>query len=422
VLYFFLSYARGGDDIYVRQFYKDLCDEVRAITGLGPDEEVGFLDSRTIVPGETWPDALVDALARCRSFLALCSPAYFLSEPCGKEWAIFAERVRRHQHRTGSAARGLIPLRWLPPRTGMPPAAQSIQYVEEPHPENQHTGDAPRDRGVRQLLRLQRNRDDYLDFVTTVAELIVDAANHAPAMAVAERQEFDAVTSAFHTTVAVNASAAGPAALPHREIGIPLSNKVYFVMSAPTLAEAADPAVGRRDRKFYGAESHQWTPYLPAADEHLARYATRIAHDRSFQAEIMDIGELDACITQAQAENQIVVLLVDPWSTKMNRHHRILNAYDQREDHPAAVMIPWSRDDTETQANAEELTEAIQRTFAKNINRPYSATFRSNVLNNDAFGNELHIVLEESRNRAIAIGTLRRPLPGSSGSRPFLEG
>ncbi|MFB9356850.1 TIR domain-containing protein, partial [Actinoplanes nipponensis] len=92
MLYFFLSYARGRDDVYVHQFFQDLSQEVRALAGLGPEAEVGFLDHRSIQPGDVWPETLVDALSRCQAFLALCSPAYFLSEPCGREWAIFAER------------------------------------------------------------------------------------------------------------------------------------------------------------------------------------------------------------------------------------------------------------------------------------------------------------------------------------------
>jgi FxsC-like protein len=156
--------------------------------------------------------------------------------------------------------------------------------------------------------------------------------------------------------------------------------------------------------------------------EALASFASRIAHLRSLRAEVMEVGELEMCIDQAQRDNQIVVLLVDPWSTKMARHHEILNGYDQRDDQPAEVLIPWSRDDAETQANADELYRAVHRTFARNAMRPHNARYRPAVLSSETFGSELQIVLEESRNRAIANGKLRRPLPGSAGSRPVLEG
>jgi hypothetical protein len=92
----------------------------------------------------------------------------------------------------------LLPLRWLPPRT-MPPAAQTVQYVPEPRRPN--TPEPHRERGIRQLLRIQRNRDDYLEFVTTVAELIVDATQNAPLPAETLSVQFEQVPSAFHLPV-----------------------------------------------------------------------------------------------------------------------------------------------------------------------------------------------------------------------------
>lgn len=425
MLYFFLSYARGGDDLYVQEFFNDLCDEVRALEGLGRGVDVGFLDNRNIQPGDTWPDTLVDALSRCQAFLALCSPAYFLSEPCGKEWAIFQERVRQHQLRTGNSGSALLPLRWLPSRT-MPEAAQIIQYVPEPRREN--PGQEPmRERGIRQLLRIKRNRDDYLEFVTTVAELVVDAAQRLPMPTATGRLPFEGVLSAFHhppgqvnnvpaTVNGVHGHAIEPAEL------IPASHKVYFVVSAPTAAQAANDGLGREDRQFYGATARDWSPYRPTTDEPLADYATRIAAGRSLSAQVTEVDDLQACIERAQQDNQIVVLLIDPWSTKVDRNHEILVHYDRRTDRPAAVMIPWSTDDAETWRKASELTAAVSRTFPRNMRRPPTTTFRQSVLTNESFRSDLQVVLEESRNRVIANGRLRRPLPGPSGSRPILEG
>jgi FxsC-like protein len=424
VLYFFLSYARGGDDVYVHEFFNDLCDEVRAIEGLRPDVEVGFLDNRNIQPGDTWPETLVDALARCQAFLALCSPAYFLSEPCGKEWAIFSERMRRHQDETGTSGSALIPLRWQPSRT-LPPAAQVIQYVPEPRPEGAR--DKPhRERGIRQLLRIQRNRDDYLEFVTMVAELVVDAAGRAPTPAETARLKFEAVQSAFHAQASLNNAAHTLNGLPPRTVEptelIPASRKVYFVVSAPTAEEAADERIDREDRQFYGSTAQDWAPYRPTNEEPIAGYAARIAAGRSLHAQVTEIDDLDSCLDQAQRDSQIVVLLVDPWSTKLDRHHEILVDYDQRTDQPAAVMIPWNTEDAETWAKAADLTAAVGRTFRWNLRRPHTTTFRPSVLTDESFRSELQVVLEESRNRVIAKGTLRRPLPGPSGSRPILEG
>ena len=424
MLYFFFSYARGGDDPYVQEFFNDLCDEVRALEGLGRDADVGFLDNRHIQPGDTWPETLVDALSRCQSFLALCSPAYFLSEPCGREWAIFQERARQHRLRTGRPGSALLPLRWLPSRT-MPPAAQVIQYVSEPRQPN--APEPYRERGIRQLLRIRRNRDDYLEFVTTVAELVVDATQNAPLPAETLSVQFEEVPSAFHHAAPTinNAPAAINGTLPRTFTPtdlLPRSAKVYFVVSAPTADQAAEESLGRRDRHFYGEAARDWTPYKPTTNEPLADYATRIAAERSLSAQVTDVDELEGCLERAERNNQIVVLLVDPWSTKIEQHHEILRQYDQRDDHPAAVMIPWSAEDLETRREAAELNAAVRRTFPANSRRQHTTTFRPSVLTNASFGSDLQAVLAESRNRVIANGTLRRPLPGPSAGRPILEG
>jgi FxsC-like protein len=425
VLYFFLSYARGGDDLYVQEFFNDLCDEVRALEGLGRDVDVGFLDHRNIQPGDTWPDTLVEALSKCQAFLALCSPAYFLSEPCGREWAIFQERARQHQLRSGSTSSTLLPLRWLPSRT-MPPAAQVIQYVPEPAQENARQ-EPQRERGIRQLLRIKRNRDDYLEFVTMVAELVVDAASRTPMPTATARLPFEGVASVFHSHGQLNHGQAGVNGVPQAVIQptelISISNKVYFVVSAPTVEQAADERLGRENRHFYGATARDWSPYAPTTDENLADYATRIAADRSLSALVTEVDELEVCIARARRDNQIVVLLVDPWSTKMDHNHEILVQYDARGDQPAAVMIPWSTEDAESLRKVPELTAAVRRTFPNNVRRPQTTTFRQSVLTNDSFRSDLQAVLEESRNRVIASGRLQRPLPpGPSGSRPILEG
>jgi FxsC-like protein len=306
----------------------------------------------------------------------------------------------------------------------MPPAAQVIQYVSEPRRSN--APEPYRERGIRQLLRIQRNRDDYLEFVTMVAELVVEAAQSTPLPAEPLSVQFEEVASAFHPVAKINnvpaaINGAPPHAIELRDL-VPRSDKVYFVVSAPTAEQAAEHSLGRHDRHFYGEAARDWAPYRPAANEPLADYATRIAAERSLTSQVTEVDDLEVCIDQAERDNQIVVLLVDPWSTKMEHHHDVLLHYDRRGDHPAAVMIPWSAEDIETRQQAAELNAAVRRTFPANSRRQHTTTFRPSVLTNASFGSDLQAVLAESRNRVIASGTLRRPLPGPSASRPILEG
>ncbi|BCB82576.1 hypothetical protein Pflav_089860 [Phytohabitans flavus] len=114
MLYFFLSYARGDDDLSVQKFFHDLSAEVRAHAGLASGEEVGFFDVHSLEVGASWSPRLVDALSQCQSFIALVSPRYLLSEPCGREWAVFSDRIRRYEREVGVTPSALLPLLWLP--------------------------------------------------------------------------------------------------------------------------------------------------------------------------------------------------------------------------------------------------------------------------------------------------------------------
>lgn len=416
MLYFFLSYARGVDDGYVLNFFDDLCNEVRSLVGLRPEDRVGFLDVQNIQPGDRWPDELIDALSHCRVFLPLYSPAYFGSEPCGKEWAAFQERVLRHQaqHQTRSSA--LIPVQWAP-LPSLPAVASPIQMVAG----LRSAGRRPMrlERGVRQLLRLTRNRDDYLEFVTYLAELIVEAAADPVPEGLVHR-DFAEMRSAFHppavtTVTGVDRVIDGVTV----ESG---SDRVYFVVSAPTAETATGPDVGRGEALYYGDSPEKWAPYRPRLDEPLADFAARIAAQSSLRARVTSVDRLDECLEQARRNNQVVVILVDAWSIRIPENQRILYRYDQRDDRPAAVMIPFSSADAETQEHAHELAESVRRTFPRNMRRPEDVRFRRSVLTHQSFDGDLQALLEVSRNRIFADPVIRRPIPPSAGERPILEG
>lgn len=197
MLYFFLSYAHSRSDHLVEAFFDDLTGEVREHAGCDRDDEVGFLDRRNLHIGDHWPPALIRALQECRTFVALCSPRYFRSIPCGKEWDVFARRLA-NDPAPGPPAPALVPLLWLP--VDVPPHLTHLQYHDWSF------GSAYREHGLRRLLRLRKHRDDYLEFVTSVAVRIVTTArSHHPPPLVPPPTFADAV-NAFAAPVATSAS------------------------------------------------------------------------------------------------------------------------------------------------------------------------------------------------------------------------
>jgi len=112
--------------------------------------------------GEPWPPDLARALATCDVFIPLCSPGYFTSEPCLREWGYVAERFSRLP---GEKER-VRPLLWSPgpvlehvrnlPSLSLPRVNKPAYYKH----------------GLRALR--QHMRDKYAQLVEQLAERFVE--------------------------------------------------------------------------------------------------------------------------------------------------------------------------------------------------------------------------------------------------------
>jgi FxsC-like protein len=416
VLYFFLSYARGDDDLFVQKFYTELCAELRTKAGTrGSDDQIGFFDSSSIGVGQDWSAQLVEALSSCQVMLSLCTPAYFGSEPCGREFQVFADRSAAYERTTGKAPSALLPVLWLPlPEKKMHPMVASLQNHTE------RLGEPYKRGGLRQLMRLQRNQDAYLEFLSELADLVIGAAEEHPIPELRKRLTFSDVRSAFHQPVTKDDRILRSPEIP----GVPASQYVHIVVAAPTRTEIAGL---RRQDVFYGDHSTDWAPYQPAFPFPLGRYALGIATERSFQAEVVTIEGLSERIDAAVENNQIVVLLVDAWVTRLDNYREALARYSEREqtrqDQTTAVMIPWNHNDSETQEHAQELTRSIRGVFYRRMAGGEDVMYRTSVLTHDAFGADLRVVLEVAKNHMFVRGKVyRRPVGEDPGERPILEG
>jgi len=417
--YFFLSYARGDDDLFVRNFFRDLSSEVRSHAGLGATEEVGFFDAHSLEVGAAWSIRLVRALSQCRSFVALCSPRYFVSEPCGKEWAVFAERLLDYERQRSQQATALLPLLWLPPRR-VPPVVAALQYDNDELPE------AYRRNGLRQLMRLQRHRDSYLELVSELASQIVETADSLRLPAQQVDLDFDAIPSVFH--------ASGTATQPRRVNSTPVPRAeehrpqyVHFVIAAPSRADLAsgELATVRTSQEYYGDSPLEWRPYQPKLATSILRYARAIAAQRSFESGFADISSLGDQLASAMRNNQIVILIVDAWVTRLPGHRQVLaqcDDYDrQSQDSTIAVMVASNADDGETQLNWRQLADSVRAIFRSRAVNGDDVMFRPSILTHDSFNADLQVVLEVARNRIFVKGTVFRPVRGEPDPRPILD-
>jgi FxsC-like protein len=286
-----------------------------------------------------------------------------------------------------------------------------LQYRSDFRPE------AYRRAGLRQLMRLQRHRDGYLDVVSELARHIVETADEhrlPPTRPV----DFDAVTSTFHRPEA-EPGQPGAAVEPYA-----VGQQVYFVVAAGSRDQLAGI---REDLTFYGDRATDWKPYQPALPTAIIEYARAVAEQRSMVSQPLGIEELGNLLAHAAEHNHIVVLLVDAWSTQLDSHRRALARCDDYErgesGYTSAVLVTSNVDDNETQAHWRQLADGIRSVFLGRTLAGDDVLFRPSILSHDAFSADLQVVLEVARNRVFVRGRVyRRPTDAPSGDRPILQG
>jgi FxsC-like protein len=181
---FFLSYALGPDDGYVRKLYDDLTREVRRRGFVS--EPVGFFGASKR-ENAAWQQAAAEALASCRVFVPIYSPRYFDSETCGRQWAAFARRFDSGD----DFAAAVLPVQWVP-ALALPPVAQHVPVPTAP------LGDIYAERGLYGIIRTRRFEDEYEIFLAKLTDRVLDAARRSPPPP-ATPVRLDEVESAFPT-------------------------------------------------------------------------------------------------------------------------------------------------------------------------------------------------------------------------------
>ncbi|MDQ1288589.1 MAG: hypothetical protein QG622_2154 [Actinomycetota bacterium] len=415
--HFFLSYARGDDDEYVQRFFVDLCREIRVTKGLRQGERVGFMDSAVTRFGAEVPRELTQALLESAAFLPLFAPGYFLSRSCGRERATFEYRLK-HYHGSPDNAGDIIPVLWM----NFPRPPGSAEYPSYPPG---MFGNAYAEHGLRQLIRLRRYEDDYRETVSAFATEIVKVADRRTAASQVIDMDPSALTSAFHQaegraeerfTVGsgtsdrngLNRPLAGTTPDEHARAGVPNGPRhVHFVIAS---ADRDEIHTVRSSLTCYGPTAQHWAPYRPSLPEPLGPYACAIAAGQQFKAELAGLDDLPERLDRASRRNQIVVILVDPWTARVACYGEALLDYDRRNEPTVPVLVAVSDQDPETFRNRDSLARTVEETFPKNSTRS-DPLFHPDVRNPEQFAATLDEALQIALNRLMRQGTVFRVPP-----------
>jgi FxsC-like protein len=380
--------------------------EVRLRAGDKDNPNVGFLDTRDIDLGAPWSEELTTALLHSRTFVALCSPSYFQSEYCGKEWALFADRVEQFLREAGPRPPVMFPLVWMA-RTAMHPAAEVLQHTTE------RLGERYREDGLRDWMRLRNHRDRRLSFTSTLAELIVSTTYQHEIPPPRVRTDIRLIPNAFSRQKATSGRRSD------RSTNQVSTQYVHFVIAAGSRAEMRPL---RHDLTYYGGSRQEWAPYQPRLSQSLGAFASAIAAQRKFRAVVDDINATAAGDRPARPLNRLVILLVDAWATRLTGLRQALRRHDSDTPQPAAVMIPLNRHDEETLHHWQVLDYECRVLLENSARGPDPRMYRAGVLTHDDFSAVLEDVLEQAYNRLLATGEVRRLPPRPDVERPILDG
>jgi FxsC-like protein len=199
---------------------------------------------------------------------------------------------------------------------------------------------------------------------------------------------------------------------------------VQIVLVAGTKAEfelqpeTREPPPIRANRDFYGPTPLEWRPYRPAEERRAVSIATEVTAVQDLLlagAPVpLDEGLIDR-LREAGSRNRIVVLLIDTWTLRIQRHFDLLRQVDSATDINTAVLVLWDADE-ETSRWEPQLAKLVTQTCFHRSRRTDARVLVSPVRNAEEFRRDLGDALDAAKRRMREYATLMRPV--QFGARP----
>jgi FxsC-like protein len=378
----FFSYAREDKDEFLVKFYADLLKEISLVKTMAEDA-IGFLDEGDIRIGDDWAGKLTEELRTCKVFLSICTPKYF--EPkhkyCGKEFQICLDR----QASSKKTSTAMVSVIWGEPAGSVHPRMKKFQYMHKSLPASYA------EYGLRYIMKLGVFKDDYEQFITSLAKAIVDAGTKYPLPVPTALDPIERVKNAFGKAVKQAASA------PDVQRN---ANFSYIVGSPDEICDI--PKRLLRDLPSrYGPGGREWRPFYPEYEDTVGDVAMlETAMQKLFYKELPLENLLDR-IKEAEAKKEIVVLLVDPWTIRVKTYRDLMKEYDRQNFLNCAVLVAWNSL-LKTKRQRKEFEEEIAETFQFRANQYQKSVFYVDSISTEQdLRSTLATTLTELRNKMI---------------------
>ena len=192
------------------------------------------------------------------------------------------------------------------------------------------------------------------------------------------------------------------------------TKQVTFVVAA---ASRGEMEVIRATLDVYGDDWTDWRPYYPSCPDPIALRAQNVAYSQRVLSRFETIDQnLFELLEKAQAYNELVVLIVDPWVVGISEYKGILKKLDGLRYRTTAVLVPW-----EAAATIEaKVRDALYLCLANWVESG-ERSFRQDIRSMEEFEKVLGQVMIEIRSRILRRAEVaRRVQEDGPRSRPIL--
>lgn len=422
---FFFSHANldWDTDKYLRTFFTDLKAEV----GRGyPPADVAFRDKQNISLAEEWQPAMAAGLNTSRVLVCVITDNWFKSEFCGKEVEVFLRRRALFPQDTPRKQMScIVPVFWEK-KGQVPTVLEPFQWTHEGLPAS-YTQE-----GLRYLKKMEKQQ--YIKSVHVIAEKIRELAGGPALPSLSPFPPLSQIPSALHPAPAQAPTASGPAASPASAAPVspsgakgPNSVKFIFVAATPQEMEALWNNNKARVEAVYGQRgSRDWKPFVPDESRPIGLLAQDAASAHELYFDYLPLperlGDIKKVIQQADRDNELVVIIVDVWSTLIERYERELRECDTLLLPNFSVVVPWNDGTPETQSRRQELLDMLQKVFKAKKSVAGSVYYNTGIQSPVTLKRQLTKILRDLKANVLEQGHVKKRIEARSPSIPILSG
>lgn len=400
---FFFSYARNDKSPYLEDFFEKLREEVMHKTAVKAFNEACFRDTDNIDIGERWTEELLSALQTSRVLVCMYSQSFFNSEYCGKEVSAFLSRISKYNETKVTTLDVILPVLWETPSTfSIPPSLAEIKYSHKVDNEIYTT------KGLLTLSKLNRHKDDYLEFIEQLALKIQYLSQSADLPSV-RIDDIKSIPNAFEIVKSKKEKNALPFSNPN-----PKQTRTIFAVGIKSEIQEI-----KKQAENYDESSEYWKPFYPDEEEIGIILQQIVSEKKLHYIPVKCTANLPEIIRDAEDHNCVVILIVDPWSARLNKYKIPLNKFDEDRFINTAVVVVWNIEDEETTNEREILISNLRNSLSRCL-LDNTTEVKDDVKSIDELKIAMSTAIDDARAKLLKRAKFFQTIEGGTSSMPLL--